>query len=169
MPSPIASAPHSATPQPSVEHGRVLADVLCPPLENGHDGGRQEELLPAGDPGDRGQVLPDAGGHREGGRGRWGRPGPLPPGGPLPRQGLRAVVAEGGGHGASQLCTPAPAYPESTLTCPLASGSTLAVAPHKLWALPRPVSWESWAPPPTPRPQLGPETVLSLFLPLLPA
>lgn len=39
------------------------------PLENGHDRGRQEELLLAGDSGDGGQVLPDPGGHREGGRG----------------------------------------------------------------------------------------------------
>ena len=38
-PPPLAPAPHSATPQPSGGHGRVVADVLCPPLENGHDRG----------------------------------------------------------------------------------------------------------------------------------
>lgn len=42
-------------------------------------------------------------------------------------------------------------------------------APRRLWAPRRPVPWEVWVPPPTPRPQLGPETALSLFLPLLPA
>lgn len=34
--------------------------------ENGHDGGRQEELLLGRDPGDRSEVLQDAGGHWKG-------------------------------------------------------------------------------------------------------
>ena len=70
----------------------------------------------------------------------------------------------GGVQGPSQFCTPDPAYPEIALTyilCPL--------APRKLWAPPRPVSWEARVPPPTPWLQLGPRTVLSLFLPLLAA
>lgn len=59
-------APHLMAPRP----GPSGQQALCVrPLENGHDRGRQEELLLAGDPGDGGQVLPDLGGHREGG---WG-------------------------------------------------------------------------------------------------
>lgn len=88
---------------------------------------------------------------------------PCPLGGPVAGQGLRAALT-GRAQGPSQFCTPGPAYPEIALTyilCPL--------APRKLWAPPRPVSWEARVPPPTPRLQLGPGTVLSLFLPLLAA
>lgn len=59
-------APHWTAPRPSPRGQQALC---VRPLENGHDRGRQEELLLAGDSGDGGQVLPDPGGHREGGRG----------------------------------------------------------------------------------------------------
>lgn len=46
--------------------------------ENGHDGGRQEELLLGGDPGDRSEVLQDTGGHWKGEDGAaWWRHFPL--------------------------------------------------------------------------------------------
>lgn len=48
----------------------VLQCVVCvlavSITENGHDGGRQEELLLGGDPGDRIEVLQDTGGHWKG-------------------------------------------------------------------------------------------------------